>query len=82
MTDTDESVPVREMIQRLDLDAIEARRAKAMQMVRDLCEGRRDWIMRIPAEPDYDPDLVIAASLADVQTLVRLLKARASNGER
>ena len=46
----------------------EQRIERAMDMVRDLCkprgsEGSREWIMRIPAEPDYDPDLVIADGL-------------------
>ena len=42
----------------------------ARQMVRDLCNRRRDWMMSIPARPDYDPDLVIDASLNDVPKLV------------
>ena len=47
---------------------------KAQQLVSDLCEGKREWIMRIPAEPDYDPDLVIGASLADIPKLVALVE--------
>jgi hypothetical protein len=40
----------------------------AMEMVSALCkprhsEGAREWRMSIPARPDYDPDLVIAAGL-------------------
>jgi hypothetical protein len=40
----------------------------AMGMVTALClprgtEGARNWIMSIPARPDYDPDLVIARGL-------------------
>ena len=27
------------------------------------CEGHRDWVMSIPARPDYDPDIVIGAAL-------------------
>lgn len=42
----------------------------AMQMISDLCNGRRKWLMSIPAQPNSDPDLVIAASLADVPKLV------------
>lgn len=41
------------------LDAIE----KAQQMVSDLCQRRREWVMSIPARPDYAPDLVIADAL-------------------
>ena len=59
-----------------NLAEIEERHKRARQMVSDLCEGRREWIMRIPAEPDYDPDLVIAASLADIPKLIAALKAR------
>lgn len=58
-----------------DLATIEARCAKADEMVERLCRGRdeaghRDWLMSIPARPDHDPDLVIAAALADVPALV------------
>jgi len=41
----------------------------ARQMVSDLCNGKRKWIMSIPARLDCDPDLIIAASLADVPKL-------------
>ena len=64
-----------------DMDAILERHRKARQMVKDLCEGRRDWIMRIPAEPDYDPDLVIAASLADIPKLVAALSDTAQQDQ-
>ena len=60
---------------------IEERYRKARQMVSDLCEGRREWIMRIPAEPDYDPDLVIAASLADIPKLLAIIKAMEAKAE-
>jgi hypothetical protein len=41
---------------------------RALAMVAALCkpretEGAREWIMSIPAEPDRDPDLVIADAL-------------------
>ena len=65
-----------------DTDAIVERHKKAMQMVSDLCNRRREWIMRIPAEPDYDPDLVIAASLADIPKLVRALSDTAPSTRR
>jgi hypothetical protein len=57
------------------LDEIRARLAKAKDMVACLClpqsDARsRDWIMSIPARPDHDPDLVIAAALDDVAFLL------------
>lgn len=44
------------------------REAAARAMVRALCTprgeaGAREWVMSIPARPDHDPDLVIAAAL-------------------
>jgi hypothetical protein len=36
---------------------------KAEQMVSDLCNRKRDWIMSIPVMHDYDPDTVIAKGL-------------------
>lgn len=56
--------------ERLDLDAIEARREAAHEMINDLCQRRRDWVMSIPARPNHDPDLVIGASLRDGIRLV------------
>lgn len=64
-----------------EIIAIEERHKLARQMVSDLCEGRREWIMRIPAEPDYDPDLVIAASLADIPKLIAELRAMTTKDE-
>jgi flagellar biosynthesis/type III secretory pathway protein FliH len=67
------------------LDEIRARLAKAKDMVACLClpqsdSRSRDWIMSIPARPDHDPDLVIAAALDDVAFLLgeveRLTNAR------
>lgn len=37
--------------------------ARAHQMVSDLCNRRREWIMSIPVRLDYDPDVVIATGL-------------------
>lgn len=37
--------------------------AAAHQMVSDLCNKRREWIMSIPSRQDYDPDLVIGEAL-------------------
>ena len=36
---------------------------KALAMVHALCQGARTWTMSVPAQPDHDPDLVIAAGL-------------------
>jgi len=63
-----------------DLDDIDARVNAARQMVSALCkrrgsQGARDWIMSIPAQPDYDPDLVIGASLGDIPRLTHELRA-------
>lgn len=51
---------------------------RAHRMICDLCEGRREWRMSIPAEVDYDPDLVIGdgllagrEALAEVERLTR-----------
>lgn len=41
------------------MDAID----RAEKAVDDLCTGRLRWEMRVPAEPDHDPDLIIAAAL-------------------
>lgn len=52
---------------------------RANAMIRALCEGEREWIMRIPAQPDYDPDLVIGAALhaaeVEIARLTRELEA-------
>lgn len=58
------------------LDGIRKRRDAAVEMVSALCkpkysEGAREWIMSIPARPDYDPDMVIAASLRDIAYLLQ-----------
>lgn len=59
-----------------------ARKSSAMQMVQDLCEPRgtaraRQWVISIPARPDYDPDLVIADSLRDLPALAQCYKQMA-----
>lgn len=53
-----------------EIAAIRERYARARDMVAALCSGDRDWIMSIPARPDYDPDIVIADSLKDIMTLL------------
>lgn len=57
----------------IDAAAVRSRCEAAMQMVGDLCTGKRNWLMSIPARPDYDPDLVIAAALADIPKLLEAL---------
>jgi hypothetical protein len=44
-------------------------------MVSALCDGKRDWIMSIPARPDHDPDLVIGEALRVADDLYDALKA-------
>ncbi len=36
---------------------------KAHNVVSDLCKGKAEWRMSVPAKPDSDPDLVIGAAL-------------------
>lgn len=53
----------------------------ASDMIHNLCRRRddplaREWMMSIPARPDYDPDLVIHDSLKDIPCLVALLQQR------
>jgi hypothetical protein len=63
----------------LDLAAIRGRARAASDMVHALCqprgtEGSREWVMSIPARPSHDPDLVIAASLRDIEDLCALVE--------
>lgn len=44
-------------------DRLLAAVARAEQAVDDLCQGRLRWEMRVPAEPDHDPDLIISEAL-------------------
>ena len=63
-----------------DLNAMEQRRQKARELVRDLCDGRRRWTMEIPVNPN-DPDVTIGDVLRDNEQLlarVRELEAGAS----
>jgi hypothetical protein len=60
-------------------DAVDAAVEKAHGIISDLCHGRINWRMSIPAQPDSDPDLVIgealrlqAARLSDVEAAHRL----------
>lgn len=55
------------------LDALEV----AHQMVSDLDHQKREWIMSIPARPNYDPDLVIGKAL---RLASRFLSRRVQGG--
>lgn len=48
---------------------------KAQEMIAALCKprgtvGAREWMMSIPARPDYDPDLVIADALRAAKAVI------------
>ena len=61
----------------------------AMDEVDAICEGKRRWTMRVPAQEDRDSDLVIDRALiaaeklaAEVETLrTQLAEARTENAE-
>lgn len=52
------------------LQEIEARKEAANRMVSALCQREREWILSVPARPDYDPDIVISSSLCDIPALL------------
>lgn len=58
------------------LEEIRARYEAAMKVIDDLNHARREWTMSIPARPDCDPDLIIAASLKDNSALLDLVASR------
>jgi len=61
---------------RVDLDAALAREQRARGELAAVCkEGGRRWRMSIPAQPERDTDLLLAASLADVPALAGELRA-------
>lgn len=53
-----------------ELAAIRERADAAHAMVSALNHRRERWVLRVPAEPDRDPDLVITASLRDITDLL------------
>jgi hypothetical protein len=59
-------------------EVLEARVRAAYDMIQALNDGRRKWIMSIPARVDHDPDLVIHVALtaleAEVARLTRELE--------
>lgn len=48
---------------------------RARQMVYDLCSGKERWVMRVPAQPDRDSDLIIMAGLDAVETILSQIEA-------
>ena len=54
----------------MTIEEIRKRLAKARKVVSELCNGEREWTMRIPADPEHDPDLIIDASLRDIDKLL------------
>lgn len=58
------------------LSEIEERCRKAIEEVNRLCEvpGRK-WQMRVPVDLETDSDVLIGTSLADIATLLRLVRA-------
>jgi hypothetical protein len=55
---------------RLDLDAIEKRLARAHEKLSALCRGTERFTMRVPADENYDHDLIIGAALRDADKLL------------
>lgn len=54
---------------------------RALATVSALCEGQIRWTMRIPAEPDNDPDLIIAAALQSARNILVTAASLAVQGE-
>jgi hypothetical protein len=55
---------------RLDLDAIEKRLARAHEKLSALCHGTERFTMRVPADENFDHDLIIGAALRDAEKLL------------
>jgi hypothetical protein len=60
---------------RLDLDAIEQRIARAHEKLSALCRGDERFTMRVPADENYDHDLIIGAALRDADKLLMAVRA-------
>ena len=58
----------------MEIKQIQQRHEAACQVVNELCSGDRKWLMSIPARPEYDPDLLISASLNDIPALLEKIK--------
>lgn len=48
---------------------------KARQVVNDLCQGRKKWVMQIPANRNEDPDLIISDALSEFEALEKKAEA-------
>lgn len=60
---------------RLDLDAIEKRIARAHEKLSALCHGTERFTMRVPADENYDHDLIIGAALRDADKLLLAVRS-------
>jgi hypothetical protein len=60
---------------RLDLDAIEQRIKRAHEKLSALCHGDERFTMRVPADENYDHDLIIGAALRDADKLLVAVRA-------
>lgn len=63
-------------------DELIAKIDKAHKVVCDLCSGKREWIMSIPAQPDDDPDLIIGESLRKARAEIISLRSRVEELEK
>lgn len=48
---------------------------RAYDVVSALCEGKREWLISIPARPDHDPDLIIGDALLVARNEIARLAA-------
>lgn len=53
----------------------------AYKMVTDLCDGKREWNMSIPAQENYDPDLVIGKALMEAKKYILESQENTQSGE-
>jgi hypothetical protein len=49
---------------------------KALDLITELNNNRRRWVMSIPARPDYDPDIVIGTALHNALATIQEQAAR------
>lgn len=58
----------------LPKEELKAKVEKAHQVIHDLCQGKREWIMSIPADRDGDPDLILNDTLMLLEERVKQLE--------